>query len=74
MDMNCGKCGGRVFVDRMFQGSKKKSQNQEGNHLELFCIMCGKRWMLDKTKNKLAAWLATQEKALSGAYGTSSSK
>lgn len=73
--MNCGKCGGRVFVDRMFQGSKKnKSQNQESNHIELFCIMCGKRWMLDKTKNRFAECLARQEKALNDAYATSSSR
>lgn len=73
--MNCKKCGGRVFVDRMFQGSKKKnSQNRESNHIELFCIMCGKRWMLDKTKNRFAECLARQEKELVDAYATSSSR
>lgn len=73
--MNCGKCGGRVFVDRMFQGSKKsKQENKESNHIEIFCVMCGKRWVLDKTKNRLAAWLDKNEKALSGAYAISSSK
>lgn len=73
--MKCGKCSGRVFVDRMFQGSKKnKSENQESNHIELFCVLCGKRWMLDKTRNVFAGWLAKQEKQLNGAYVISSSK
>jgi hypothetical protein len=31
--MTCKKCGGRVFVDRVF--SQKL-------HVELFCIMCEK--------------------------------
>ncbi|WXW92564.1 DNA binding protein [Streptomyces phage Enygma] len=51
--MNHTKCGGRVFIDRVFS---------EKNHLELACIECGARWMLDKTKNKLAAWLIAREK------------
>ena len=37
--MWCGKCGGRVFVDRVF--SQKL-------HVELFCILCGKRNMINK--------------------------
>jgi hypothetical protein len=45
-------CGGRVFVDRVF--SEKK-------HVELFCIECGNRWMLDKEKNIFAGWLWTIE-------------
>lgn len=52
--MNCMKCGGRVFVDRVY--SEKK-------HVELFCIICGNRWMLDKTKSKVAAWLWKLETA-----------
>lgn len=52
--MYCKKCGGRVFVDRIF--SEKK-------HVELFCIMCGKRWMLDKEKSGFASWLLTNEQA-----------
>ncbi|AYB70910.1 hypothetical protein SEA_YABOI_73 [Streptomyces phage Yaboi] len=51
--MNHTKCGGRVFVDRVYS---------EKSHLELACIECGARWMLDKTKNKLAAWLISREK------------
>ncbi len=52
--MHCKKCKGRVFVDRIF--SEKK-------HVELACIVCGKRWMLDKEKNRFAAWLLKQEQA-----------
>ena len=74
--MWCNKCGGRVFVDRMFQGSKKskKTENQESNHIELFCVLCGKRWMLDKTRNVFAKCLAQLEIELNDAYAISSSK
>ncbi|ASR77556.1 hypothetical protein SEA_PARADIDDLES_67 [Streptomyces phage Paradiddles] len=51
--MNHKKCGGRVFIDRVFS---------DKTHLELACIECGARWMLDKTKNKLAQWLMAREK------------
>jgi len=50
--MNCKKCGGRVFVDRVF--SQKL-------HIELFCLMCGKRWMLNKDRNTLGRWLEQKE-------------
>lgn len=43
---------GRVFVDRIFS---------ERKHVELFCIICGHRWMLDKAKNVFAAWLVEIE-------------
>lgn len=46
--MTCGKCSGRVFVDRVF--SQKL-------HIELFCVMCGKRWMLNRETNRFAKWL-----------------
>lgn len=51
--MNHTKCGGRVFIDRVFS---------EKNHLEIACIECGTRWMLDKTKNALAAYLINLER------------
>ena len=51
--MTCKNCGGRVFVDRVF--SQKL-------HVELFCIMCGKRWMINKDTNPLGRWLETVEK------------
>lgn len=45
---------GRVFVDRIFS---------ERKHVELFCLRCGTRWMLDKTKNVFAAWIVRVEDA-----------
>ncbi len=51
--MKCGKCKGRVFVDRVF--SQKL-------HVELFCMMCGKRWMINKDTSALGKWLEKSEK------------
>jgi hypothetical protein len=51
--MKCGKCQGRVFIDRVF--SQKL-------HVELFCIMCGKRWMINKDTSPLGRWLEQVEK------------
>jgi hypothetical protein len=50
--MKCQKCKGRVFVDRVF--SQKL-------HIELFCIMCGKRWMVNKDRSPLGRWLEQKE-------------
>ena len=50
--MTCKNCGGRVFIDRVF--SQKL-------HMELFCILCGKRWMISKETNRLAKWLEEKE-------------
>ena len=50
--MTCKNCGGRVFIDRVF--SQKL-------HMELFCILCGKRWMINKETNRLAKWLEEKE-------------
>jgi hypothetical protein len=50
--MTCQKCDGRVFIDRVF--SQKL-------HIELFCIMCGKRWMINKETDGLAKWLDKME-------------
>ena len=52
--MTCSKCKGRVFVDRVF--SQKL-------HMELFCVMCGKRWMINKETSALAKWIEKREKA-----------
>jgi len=60
--MTCGKCKGRVFVDRVF------SQNIR---VELFCVMCGKRWMVRKELNRFGAWLAKKEETLQRSYGIS---
>jgi hypothetical protein len=46
--MKCQRCKGRVFIDRVF--SQKL-------HIELFCILCGKRWMINKELNAFAKWL-----------------
>ena len=46
--MYCAKCNGRVFIDRVF--SQKL-------HIEIFCIVCGKRYMLNKETNVLGKWL-----------------
>ena len=51
--MKCGKCKGRVFVYRVF--SQKL-------HVELFCMMCGKRWMINKDTSALGKWLEKSEK------------
>ena len=54
MMMRCKKCNGRVFIDRVF--SQKL-------HMELFCVMCGKRWMINKDTSALGKWLEKLEKA-----------
>jgi len=51
--MKCMRCNGRVFVDRVF--SQKL-------HVELFCILCGKRWMINKDTSALGRWLEQVEK------------
>ena len=53
--MNCKRCKGRVFVDRAFSQKLR---------IELFCIMCGKRWMIKKDGNVLGLWLENIEKRL----------
>ena len=60
MMMLCQKCNGRVFVDRVF--SQKL-------HMELFCIMCGKRWMVNKEASKFGKWLENREVENKKAYG-----
>ena len=50
----CGKCKGRMFVDRMYSAP---------NHLEIFCIMCGSRKFYRNftEKDTEAIWLAKME-------------
>jgi hypothetical protein len=50
--MWCRKCNGRVFIDRVF--SQKL-------HIELYCVMCGKRWMINRESSKLGKWLDQKE-------------
>lgn len=61
--MTCKNCTGRVFIDRVF--SQKL-------HIELFCILCGKRWMINKETNRLAKWLEEQENAHQKTFSISS--
>jgi hypothetical protein len=61
--MWCGKCSGRVFIDRVF--SQKL-------HMELFCIMCGRRWMCNKETSAFGKWLDKKETTNSKRYGISS--
>lgn len=61
--MNCKKCNGRVFIDRVFS---------QMLHMELFCVMCGKRWMLNKESNKFGKWLEDQDRLVAKSFSISS--
>lgn len=61
--MSCKKCNGRVFVDRVF--SQKL-------HIELFCSLCGKRWMINRETSAFGKWLDQKERLNQKAYGISS--
>ena len=61
--MWCKKCDGRVFIDRVF--SQKL-------HAELFCILCGRRWMVNKETNALGRWLDQKDRELGKEYSISS--
>jgi hypothetical protein len=61
--MKCQRCNGRVFVDRVF--SQKL-------HMELFCILCGKRWMINKETNAFGRWLEIVDNAHAKSYSISS--
>lgn len=61
--IKCSKCNGRVFVDRVFTTPA---------HLELYCLLCGKREMYPhpESKGKRARWIMAKEKARARATGT----
>jgi hypothetical protein len=59
--MWCIKCKGRIFVDRVF--SQKLI-------MELYCIMCGKRWMI-KRDSRFGVWISNKEKELQKSFGIS---
>jgi hypothetical protein len=63
MMMKCVKCGGRVFVDRVFS---------QLTSVECYCILCGKRWMIDKESSRFGRWLEKKESENKKAYGISS--
>jgi len=51
--MWCKKCNGRVFIDRVFSQKLR---------IELYCIACGKRWIIKKDGSKFGRWLEKKEK------------
>jgi DNA-directed RNA polymerase subunit RPC12/RpoP len=55
MYITCNKCKGRVFVDRVFLSN---------DHLELFCLNCGKRDMFHFPEKfgKFVQWIMQVEK------------
>lgn len=55
MMMNCKVCSGRIFVDRVLTGE---------DHVELACIMCGRRWIFHnaESKGRFPQWLMKVEK------------
>ncbi len=53
--MYCKKCNGRIFIDRVFSSEMR---------LELFCMSCGKRWMIKKEGSVFGRWLSKTEKKL----------
>ncbi len=61
--MSCKKCNGRVFIDRVF--SQKL-------HIELFCVMCGKRWMINREMNRFGLWLDEQDRLVAKSFSISS--
>ena len=61
--MFCRNCNGRVFVDRSFSTAVR---------LELFCLMCGRRWFVRKDGNAFGEWLAEVERKYERNFGISS--
>ena len=61
--MTCQRCNGRVFIDRVF--SQKL-------HIELFCILCGRRWMINKDTSALGRWLEKRDQELNKKLSISS--
>jgi hypothetical protein len=58
--MKCDRCSGRVFIDRVF--SQKL-------HIELFCILCGRRWMINRETNRFGRWLSQREENHKRSFG-----
>lgn len=51
--MNHKKCGGSVFVDRVFSHDLR---------LDLFCLRCGNRWFIKRDKGAFGPWLSKKER------------
>jgi hypothetical protein len=62
--IECTKCKGRVLVDRVFLSY---------DHLELYCMVCGKRWMYNHPDRhgEIATWIMKAEKTRAKAIGNS---
>ena len=59
--MWCERCNGRVFVDRVYSQKLR---------VELYCVMCGKRWMI-RRESRFGTWLSNKEERLHKGYGIS---
>lgn len=57
--MTCKKCNGRVYIDRVFS---------QKTRIELYCLMCGKRWFVKKQGNAFGEWLEKLEKKHNADY------
>lgn len=62
--LKCTKCSGKMFVDRIFLSH---------NHLELYCIICGKREMYQNPENhgKRERWIMQMERIRARKNGNS---
>jgi rRNA maturation protein Nop10 len=62
--IKCSKCSGKMFVDRVFLSY---------NHLELSCIICGKREMYPHPERhgKRERWIMQMERIRAKANGHS---
>lgn len=60
--LTCGKCSGRMFVDRAYSSK---------DHLEIFCMTCGKREIFDHiTKfGERVKWIMAMETVLARRSG-----
>lgn len=57
--ITCKKCQGRVFIDRVFSQKMR---------IELYCLLCGKRWFVKKDGNAFGQWLNSLERNLNADY------
>lgn len=57
--MNCNKCGGRVFLDRVFVDNKS---------YELYCLICGAR-RFESKGSLVGQWLTQKERERKAASG-----
>ncbi len=51
----CGKCKGRVFIDRQYTSV---------DHMETFCVMCGfRKFYHPPTQSQEGKWLLLKERS-----------